>query len=193
MARSPRPVRVLRRRTLYRGRIIRLVLEDLVVKGRRIQRETILHPGAAVIVPLLKDGRVILVRQYRRAVDQWLLELPAGTLDPGERPLSCARRELEEETGWRAKQMTRLARFYAAPGVTSEELTVYLARGLRKTTASPEPDESLCPVVLGFQQALTMVRRGVIRDAKTIIGLLAAERRLPNLKQGSHLCRLSRS
>lgn len=178
MARSPRPVRVLRRRTLYRGRIIRLVLEDLVVKGRRIQRETILHPGAAVIVPLLQDGRVILVRQYRRAVDRWLLELPAGTLDPGERPLSCARRELEEETGWRARRMTRLARFYAAPGVTSEELTVYLARGLRKTVASPEPDESLRPVVLGFQQALAMVRRGAIRDAKTIIGLLAAARRL---------------
>lgn len=178
MARARRPVRVLRQRTLYRGRIIRLVLEDLSVAGRRIQRETILHPGAAVIVPVLDDGRVVFVRQYRRAVDQWLLELPAGTLDPGEPPRACAARELEEETGWRAKRLTKLARFYAAPGVTSEELTVYLARGLRQCTASPEPDESLRPVILPLRRALALVHRGVIRDAKTIIGLLAAARRL---------------
>lgn len=169
-------VRVIRRRMIYKGRIIRVVLEELIAGGRRIQRETILHPGAAVIVPLLDDGRVILVRQYRRAVDRVLLELPAGTLDPGERPRTCAGRELEEETGWRARHLRRIARFYAAPGVTSEELTVYLARGLRKTAAAPEPDESVRPVVMSFRKALAAVRQGRIRDAKTIIGLLTAAR-----------------
>lgn len=176
MARDPARPRVVKRRTVFTGRIIRLVQEELLLRGRRISRETILHPGAAVIVPLLDDGRVILVRQYRRAVDQWLLELPAGTLDPGELPRACAARELEEETGWQARTLTRIARFYAAPGVTSEELTVFLARRLRKTAAAPEPDESVTPILMGFRQALAAVHRGTIRDAKTIIGLLTAAR-----------------
>ena len=95
----PRTVRVVARRVVYEGRVIRLIREVLAIRGRRIVRETIEHPGSVVIVPVLDGGRVVLVRQYRRAVGRELLELPAGTLDRRETRAACARRELEEETG----------------------------------------------------------------------------------------------
>jgi ADP-ribose pyrophosphatase len=169
-------VRIRKRRLIYQGRVIRLFRETLEVRGRRLDRETILHPGAVVVVPVLPDGRLLFVRQYRRAVRRYLLELPAGTLDPGERRDVCGRRELEEETGWRAGRLRRLGQFYAAPGFISEQMTIFLARGLRKTVASPEPDELLRPEALTLAQALARIRRGTICDAKTIIGILFAAR-----------------
>jgi ADP-ribose pyrophosphatase len=170
--------RVLKRETIYQGRVIRLVREELQVAGQRFTRETIKHPGAVVIVPLRKDGQLVLVRQYRRAVERTLLELPAGTLEPGEPRLSCAKRELMEETGWRATQWERLGQFYAAPGFISEQMTVYLAQGLTQHQASPEPDEMVTPVYLTLSQAFARIRRGTICDAKTIIGILFAAARL---------------
>ena len=127
---------------------------------------------------MLGRSRVLFVRQYRRAVGRVLLELPAGTLEAGERRDVCARRELLEETGWRAGRLRRLGRFYAAPGFLSEEMTVFLATGLRPGTAHPEPDELVTPVVLTLRQALAKIRSGAIRDAKTIIGLLFVQRHL---------------
>jgi ADP-ribose pyrophosphatase len=174
--------RCLKRSTIYRGRVIRLVRDVLDIDGRRFARETILHPGAVVVVPVLDQGRVVLVRQYRRAVDRVLLELPAGTLEPGERRDVCAKRELVEETGWRARSVRRLGRFYAAPGFLSEEMTVFLATGLTQSVASPEPDELVRPVVMTLSAALSKVNSGAIRDAKTIIGLWLAERHLESRK-----------
>lgn len=174
-----RPVpRVLKRQTIYQGRIIRLIREHLQVQGHRFQRETILHPGAVVIVPIDTQQRVIFVRQYRRAVRRYLLELPAGTLEPGEPRLACAKRELLEETGWRARRWQRLGRFYAAPGFISEQMTLFLAQELTQHEASPEPDELVTPVRLSLAKALQQVRRGSICDAKTIIGILLAAERL---------------
>ena len=167
--------RLISQRTIYRGRIIRLIREVLEADGRRMVRETVQHPGAVVIAPMLDRSRMIFVRQYRRAVKRRLLELPAGTLDPGERRLECARRELEEEPGWRAKRWQRLTQFYAAPGFISEQLTVFLAQGLTKTQAHPEPDESLQPVIVPVARALALIRSGGICDAKTIIGVLWAD------------------
>ena len=169
-------VRCVKRSTIYQGRVIRLIRELLEIRGRRFARETILHPGAVVVVPVLARSRILFVRQYRRAVGRVLLELPAGTLEPGERQDACARRELLEETGWRAGRLRRLGRFYAAPGFLSEEMTVFLATALRPGTAHPEPDELVTPVVLTLRQALAKIRSGAIRDAKTIIGLLFAQR-----------------
>ena len=169
-------IRILKRETLYQGRIIRLIREVLDVQGRRIVRETIRHPGAVVIVPMVDRSRLVLVRQYRRAVDRVLLELPAGTLEPGERRDRCAARELEEETGWRARRLRRIGRFYAAPGFVSEQLTIFLAQGLRRVAAHPEPDEVIRPVILSFEEALARIRSGAICDAKTIIGVLFAAR-----------------
>lgn len=191
-------LRVLSRKTVYQGRIIRLVLESLEYRRRRLIREVVEHPGAAVIVPLLDRSRrqrgatlprqrgrsrldrsrVVLVRQYRRPIRRELLELPAGTLSPGERRDACARRELEEETGWKARRLRRIGQYYAAPGFCTEQLTIFLAEGLTQATAHPEPDESLKPVILPLKAALAKVRSGAICDAKTIIGLLFVERLL---------------
>ena len=171
-------VRVIARRTLYQGRVIRLVREVLKVDGHRMVRETVLHPGAVVVVPVLSRSRLVFVRQYRRAVGRTLLELPAGTLEPGEPRAVCARRELEEETGWRARRLRRIGQFYAAPGFISEQLTIFLAEELTPMAAHPEPDEQVQPVLLTFQQALAKIRSGAICDAKSIIGVLFAERLL---------------
>jgi len=171
-------MRLIRRRVVYKGRIIRLVQDTLQADGRRLVRETVQHPGSVVVVPITDDGRIVFVRQYRRAVGLTLLELPAGTLDhQGELPAACARRELEEETGWRARRWRRLGRFYPAPGFLDEQMVMFLAEGLVQTAAHPEPDELIEPVVLSFRQALAGIASGRICDAKSIIGILFAQRR----------------
>jgi len=178
-------VRTRSRRTLFRGRILRLVEDELEVRGRRLTRQSILHPGAVVIVPMLDRSHLVFVRQYRHAVRRTLLELPAGTLEPDEPRATCARRELQEETGWRARRLRRIGQFYAAPGFLSEQLTVFLAEGLRPAPQRLEPDEVVVPVVLTLRQALAKVRSGAICDAKTIIGVLFAERLLTRRSGGT--------
>ena len=167
-------LRVVQRRLIYRGRVIRLVREVLAVQGRRMIRETVQHPGAVVIVPMVDRSHMVFVRQYRRAVGRELLELPAGTLSAGERPARCASRELQEETGWRARRWRRLGQFYPAPGFTSEQMTVFLAQDLQPVSAHPDPDELIHPVVLSVRSALRFIRTGRLRDAKSIIGVLFA-------------------
>ena len=167
-------LRCVKRRVLHRGRIFTLVQEVLDVDGHRAVRETLVHPGAVVILPLLPDGRVVCVRQYRRAVGRELLELPAGTLEPGESPRACAARELEEETGWRARRIRQVACFYPAPGSTSERLLLFLAQGLVPGRMKLDSDEMVRPVLVPLRMAQAMARRGRIRDGKTIIGLLLA-------------------
>ena len=184
------PVRLIRRTTIYQGAVIRLIQEHPDVQGHRIIRETIQHPGAVVIVPVLEDRRIVFVRQYRRAVKRELLELPAGTLGPGERREACARRELEEETGWRAGQLRRLGQFFAAPGFVSEQMTLFLAQQLQRADAHPEPDELVRPVSLSLSSALAQIYSGAICDAKTIIGILLAAFALQSEKE---LCTLFRS
>ena len=178
MSQVPRSIRSLRRTTLYRGKIIHLIREVLKIHGKRVVRETILHPGSVVIVPLINRSRIVFVRQYRHAIGRVILELPAGTLNPGEDPRVCARRELEEETGWRAKRVRRIGQFYPAPGVFSEQMTVFLAEGLTPVKAHPEPDELLEPVIMPIRTVLAKIRSGTICDAKSIIGVLFAFERL---------------
>jgi ADP-ribose pyrophosphatase len=146
------------------------------LQEQRLIRESVKHPGAVVIVPMLDRQRIVFVSQYRRAVDRELLELPAGTLSPGEPRLACAKRELQEETGWAATRWRRLGRFYAAPGFISEQLTLFLAQGLRKAPAHPDPDEFVRPVVLTMTDAVRRIHSGSICDAKSIIGVLFARR-----------------
>jgi ADP-ribose pyrophosphatase len=172
------PERVLDSRPIYDGRIVRFRVDTVALPdGSTVMREIIHTPGAVVIVPLTDDGRVRLVRQYRSAAGEFLLELPAGTLEPGESPAAAAPRELAEETGDRAAHWERLAGFYTIPGICNEYLHLFLATGLTPGETNREADEFMEVVTLPLEEALAMVRAGTINDAKTMIGLLLAAER----------------
>lgn len=139
--------------------------------GATTSLEMITHPGAALIVPFLSPDKVIFLRQYRAVLGQYLLELPAGTLDPAEAPLACARRELTEETGYRAGRITRLGQIYPVPGYSTETIHIYRAERLTPCHAEKDADEIITLKVLTRRQAQDGVARGRIRDAKTICAL----------------------
>nr|MBA2734463.1 NUDIX hydrolase [Acidobacteriota bacterium] len=136
------------------------------------------HPGGAGVVAVFDDGTIPLVRQYRHPTMRYVLELPAGRLDPPERPEECAARELEEEIGVRAGCLEKLAEFFSTPGFCEEKLWVYLATDLTETTQNLEADEMLEIVRVPFSRAFEMIADGEIEDAKTIIGLMMAAPRL---------------
>lgn len=141
---------------------------------RRYDR--IYHPGAAVILPFLDDGRVLLIRNYRFTLDRHLLELPAGTLDPPEAPLECARRELAEETGYTAGELKPLIAFYSTPGCCTEQMHVFTARGLVAGASALELGETIELAPMSWDEALAAVDDGRIIDAKTIVSLLYYDR-----------------
>ena len=145
--------------------------------GKVVTRETVQHPGAAAILPLFDDGRVCLVRNYRIAVKQTLIELPAGTLDPGESPATTAARELAEETGYTAARLEPLAELLMSPGILNERMHVFLATGLTSGNASPEPGEEIETLIVPWEEALAMIDDGRIQDAKTVAALLLYDRR----------------
>ena len=169
---------VLSSEEVYAGRLIR-VARDVVREGEKTYvREVVAHPGGAAAVPVFEDGTVAFVRQYRHPARRYVLELPAGKLDRGERPAETAARELEEELGLVAGRWEQLSEFYTTPGFCAERLWVFLATGLRETARRHEEDEIIEVVRMPFARALSMAASGEIDDAKTIIGLLLAARRL---------------
>lgn len=148
----------------------RQVIDDA---GKPHSFEYVRHPGAVVVLPALPGDRIVMIRNFRHAIDQTLLELPAGTLDrEGEDPLDAAHRELEEETGYRAGRMTELCRFFPSPGFMSELLTAYVATDLSKTVQRLEPTERIIVEEMSAEAALREVRSGGIVDAKTLIVLM---------------------
>jgi ADP-ribose pyrophosphatase len=162
-------------RTVFAGRIVTLNVESVTLpNGVSVELEIIHHPGAAAVVPLHEDGSVLLVRQYRHAAGGWLLEIPAGKLDPGEDPHDCAQRELEEETGYRAGRLDFLVSLLTTPGFTDEVIHLYRATDLTPGTQALGHDEVLEVVRMDLAAAVREIRRGGIRDAKTIAGLQAA-------------------
>ena len=174
---SDAPERIIRSQEIYQGRIVRFRLDTVELPDGSVTiREIIQTPGAVVIVPLTQDGQVRMVRQYRSAVGDYLLELPAGTLEPGEPPEQAALRELAEETGDRAAHWQRLTGFYTVPGICNEYLHLFLAIDLTPGEMDLEFDELIEVVTLPLGEALAMAERGEIRDAKTIIGLMMAAR-----------------
>jgi ADP-ribose pyrophosphatase len=163
---------------VFGGKLIRVV-RDTVREGEKTYvREVVGHPGGAAVVPVFADGATGLVSQYRHPTRKYVLELPAGKLDPGERPAETAARELEEELGVVAGRLEQLSEFYTTPGFCEERLWVFMASDLSETARRHEDDEIIEVVRLPFARALEMVASGEIEDAKTIIGLLLAARRL---------------
>lgn len=167
--------RLLDRRTAFTGRMLKVEVERLELPdGGTTEFEIIRHPGAAVVVPVNEAGEIFLVRQYRYATGDWLLEAPAGKLAPGEAPESCARRELEEETGWRAVELEPLGAVWSSPGFTDELLHLFLARGLQPGNQALEEAELLTVERVPLEEAVAMARDGRISDAKTVCALLRA-------------------
>lgn len=162
---------------VFSGRVFDVTVDTIVEGEITYQREVVHHPGSAVIIPLFPDSTVALVRQYRHPAVRYLLEFPAGTLNPGEAPETGAARELEEELGYVAERLEKLSEFFVSPGFCEEKMWLYLATDLRKTEQRLESDEVLEVVRLSLSQALEMVSDGEIEDAKTIVGLLLLSHR----------------
>jgi ADP-ribose pyrophosphatase len=174
--RSRPKARLISSRTVYRGPVFWVTTDDVQEPGGvRARRDVIHHTGSVVILAVDEAGsqpRVLLERQYRHAANDYLWELPAGRIDPGEKALPAARRELLEETGYTATHWRRILNFYASPGFVAETMSVYLATGLRTGTAQPEDDEVIQKRMVPLSTALRMVLTGTIRDAKTISSVL---------------------
>ena len=164
--------------TPHRGRRFRVeVLSWTDEHGRPITREIVRHPGAVLIVPRLGPNRVVLVSNYRIAVDKDLWELPAGTLEIDESPPDATARELEEESGYRAGRIEPLGQFYSSPGFCDELMHVFVAQELSFIGQRLEPHEQIEAHDFGWSEALAMIDNGEIRDGKTIAGLLMFDRR----------------
>ena len=151
--------------------------------GIRARRDVVHHTGSVVVLAVEESGvipRVLLERQYRHAAQDFLWELPAGRIDPGEKPLPAARRELAEETGYSAAHWRRILNFYASPGFVAETMSVFLATGLRAGKAQPEADEIIHLRLVPLPTAVRMVLRGTIRDAKTISSILWLNHQVAN-------------
>ena len=158
---------------IFSGKLLNLYLDTSrkLPNKNRTRLEYIKHPGAAIVVPFLDTGNLVFVRQYRPVIDKYILELPAGTLAKGEAPLHCAKRELEEETGYRAGSVKTLGHIYTTPGFTTEKIHIFEARNLKAVVHAREPDEVLETVILNRKKIRRLLREGKISDAKTIAAL----------------------
>lgn len=164
---------------IYNGRIINLRVDEVILpNGKKTIREIMEHPGAVAIVPLLSDKRVILIEQFRKAVERIILEIPAGKLERGETPLSCAKRELVEETGYQAGKLKKIISFYPSPGFTTEIIHIFVATNLKRQykKMNLDEDEFLEIKIVKLNKAIEYIEQGKIKDSKTIIGLLLTAR-----------------
>ncbi|BDG59948.1 NUDIX hydrolase [Caldinitratiruptor microaerophilus] len=169
--------------TMYESRVFRVHRDRVRLPGGlTVTREVVEHPGAVVMVPILDGGRVLMVRQFRYAAQETLLELPAGTLKRGEDPREAAQRELQEEVGYRAGRLTHLTSFYSAPGFCTELLHLYLAEELTPSKLDGDEDEDIEVEVLPIGTALERAIGGGLRDAKTLAGLFLAAAHLGVLR-----------
>jgi ADP-ribose pyrophosphatase len=173
---------VLRSQTVYEGRVVSLQVDEIeLADGRRAVREVVRHPGAVVVVAVDEEERVVLVSQYRHPIGAWLLELPAGGLEPGEDPLHAARRELREEVGLEAKTWRSLGRFYSSPGFANELLHAFEARDLEPVPRDLDDDEDIVVIRRPLSELVT--RPELTPDAKTLAALFLAVRSRPGLHE----------
>lgn len=183
--------RLVSSQTVYEGPVFS-VSTDYVQEpgGVKVRRDVIHHSGSIVVLAvddLDSTPRVLLERQYRHAAKEYMWELPAGRIDPGEKELEAARRELIEETGYRAAHWRRILKFYASPGFVAETMAVYLATGLREGEAEPEEDEIIHKRMVPLPTVVNMVLKGTIKDAKTISSVLWLDHILRNKARNKHI------
>jgi ADP-ribose pyrophosphatase len=159
-------------KNIFTGKVITVNIDTVTLpNGVTIDLEMVRHPGAAAVVPLKDDGTVVLIKQFRHAAGGFIYEIPAGKLHPGEDPMHCAARELEEEIGYVAGRLERLTSILTAPGFTDEVIHIYRATGMTAGRQQLDRDEVLEVLEIPLKEALTMITAGTIRDAKTIVGL----------------------
>ncbi len=171
--------KTLESRSIFEGKVIKVRVDRvLLTGGQESEREIVEHLGAVAVVPVDENGRVYLVRQYRKPLEKMLLEIPAGKLEPGEDPLECARRELTEEIGFFPQTIRKLTFYYSSPGFSNEGIHLYLATDLIRQDTPGEEGEFLEVLSMPLAEALSMVMSQEIEDGKTIAGLLMAEQKL---------------
>jgi len=170
---STKEPQVLGSQTVYEGKVFGIRRDEVIEPtGVRTTREMITHPGSVVVLPVLPDERVLLIQQYRYAARQFLWELVAGRIDPGETPIEGAARELKEETGYTARKLKIFLEFFPTPGFLEEKMYLLLAEGLTPGKATPEDDEKIIARAYTHKQLDEMLRKKKLRDAKTIAGVL---------------------
>jgi ADP-ribose pyrophosphatase len=162
----------LKKKTIYEGKILGLDIYDLTINGKKVKREIIEHRGAAAILGFDKNDKVILVKQHRFP-HGYILEIPAGTLEKGEKPEKCAFREIQEETGYKAKKLTHLITYYPSVGYNKEAIHCFVAKGLQKVSNQVlDEDEIMSVVKIDMKKLLGMIKNGKIIDSKTICAVL---------------------
>lgn len=170
--------KLIHRRPAFEGRMLHVYDDDVEIGGRKAHREVVLHPGASAILPVTDEGEVLFVRQYRYAVEQPLLEIPAGKLDPGEDPDTCAARELTEETGYTTEHLQKLGYVYTTPGFCNETIHLYLADHLVAGKQHLDPDEYLDVIRIPLEEVWQRIAKGEICDAKTLAAFAMARDKL---------------
>ncbi|MGO0060917.1 NUDIX domain-containing protein [Brevibacillus fluminis] len=164
---------------IYDGRIIKVKVDEVVLpNGKTAKREIVNHQGAVAVMALTDDNKLLAVRQFRKPLERSIVEIPAGKLERGEEPIECARRELLEETGYTAKELTLLSSFYTSPGFADEILHLFVATGLTAGEAQPDEDEFVEVLHLSLEEARQLHTAGDIRDAKTVVALFAWEAKM---------------
>lgn len=164
--------KTIKKKEIYKGKIVDLSIHDVLLpNGDKSQREVVKHPGAVAIIALTEENKLVLVKQFRKPLEKVIAEIPAGKLEKGEAPLVCAKRELEEETGYLAKEWRELGSFYTSPGFADELIYIFLASDLIKGVAKTDDDEFVECLELTLEEAKELMNEQLIHDAKTVIAV----------------------
>ncbi len=166
--------KIIKRKNIYKGKIINLNVDSLKINNKNFIREIIIHPGSVVIIPVLdiKKQKIIMIKQFRYAINKYIYELPAGTKEKNENSFNCAKRELEEETGYYPEKLKKLITIYPSPGIISEKMDIFLATSLKKKKQNLEQDENIKIKIFTLNKLINMIFKGKIVDGKTIVGIL---------------------
>jgi ADP-ribose pyrophosphatase len=170
--------KTIRSKTIFEGKVIRLQVDEVELpNGKQSSRELVKHPGAVAVIPVSAEGKLVLLRQFRKPLEKEIFEIPAGKLEDGEEPLYCAERELKEETGYSAGHLEFVTSFYTSPGFANEILYVYRAERLTVGQAEPDQDEFVEKVEVSLEEAFQLLKDEKIHDAKTVFALYYLQNR----------------